>query len=142
MSNESDIQDAILSFLDAALPEKVVEQAIPDSQLVPREPVSGQIQPMVALQFGDLQQGQAYSFAGARGDDYILPVYTQALAGDPRIARRLSNRVRNALLGMSFPWTGDIRKRPGGGMFPLVSSNGATEAYVYPASFGILIQFE
>lgn len=141
MSNESDIQDDILEYIDGQFVQNVVEQAIPDSKTVKRNGV-GAIDPYVAVQFGDLQQGVSYSFAGPRGDDYILPVYTQVIAPTPAIARKLSNKVRDVLLGESFPWTGSVRKRPGGAMFPLVASTGATEAYIYPASFGILIQYD
>lgn len=141
MSNEDQIQEAFLALLDSALPEKVIEQAIPDADLVERDPVSGVILPYVAVQFGDLQQGRATSFCGPRGDDYILPIYVQALGPTPRIARRLANRVRDAILGNDVKFSGSVRKRAGGGMYPLVTSNGATEAYIMPASFGVLIQY-
>ena len=139
-SNENDIEEAILAHLRASLPQNVYEQAIPDSKTVIRN-AAGDVDPYVAIQFGDLQQGRAYSFTGPRGDDYILPIYTQAIAGDPRIARRVANKIRDVMLGEDFPWTGNIRKRAGGGMFPIVSSNAATEAYVFPASFGLTIQY-
>lgn len=141
MSNENQIQDDILEFLDNAVPERVYEQAIPDDQTVLRDE-NGFMFPYVAVQFGDLQAGFSYSFAGPRGDDYILPIYIQAIAPEPRIARRLANRIRNALLGEDFKYAGSVRKRSGGGMFPLVTSNGATEAYLMPASFGLLVQFD
>lgn len=141
MSNETQIQEDLLALLEAALPEKVVEQAIPDADLVERDPVSGAILPYVSVQFGDLQQGKGYSFSGPRGDDYIMPVYVQAIAPTPQIARRLGNRVRDVMLGNSVKFTGSVRKRAGGGMYPLVTSNGATEAYLMPSSFGLLIQY-
>lgn len=141
MSNENQIADEILLYLDNALAQAVIEQAIPDSKTVKRNAV-GAIDPYVAIQFGDIQQGQAFSFAGPRWDDYILPVYTQVVAPDPAIARRVGAKVRDVFLGASFPWTGSMRKRAGGAMFPIVSSSGATEAYIMPASFGVLIQFD
>jgi hypothetical protein len=140
ISSEEEAQEAILAYLAATLPEDIHEQAIPNSQTVLRNSV-GEIDPYIAIQFGDLQQGSTTSFAGPIGDDYILPVYIQAIAPSARIARRIGNRIRRAMLGQSFPWTGSVRKRPGGGMFPIVTSNGATEAYQSPASFGILIQY-
>lgn len=139
-TSEEQIQEDILEYLAGALSQPVVEQAIPDSNTVVRN-AAATIEPYVAIQFGDLQVGRTTSFAGPGGDDYILPIYTQAVAPTPRIARRISNRVRLALIGAPFDWAGQVRKRPGGGMFPLVTSNGATEAYQFPASFGVLIQF-
>lgn len=139
-TSEEQVQEEILAHLETVLAQPVVEQAIPDSKTVRRNSV-GAVEPYVAIQFGDLQVGSTTSFAGPVGDDYILPVYTQAVGSTARIARQVSNRVRLALIGASFDWAGQIRKRPGGGMFPIVSSNGATEAYQFPASFGVLIQF-
>lgn len=141
ISSEEEAQEEILEFLRTTLaPQKVVEQSVPDSQTVIRNEV-GQITPYVAIQFGDLQLGRTQSFAGPIGADYILPVYTQAVAHRADYARRLSNRVRKAMIGANFSWTGSVAKRPGGGMFPIVSSNAATEAYQFPASFGVLIQY-
>lgn len=141
VTSEEQVQEEILTFLNSVIVEKVVEQGIPNSQTVLRDPGTGNILPYVAVQFGDTQQGLTHSMIGPVGDDYVIPVYTQVIAADPRIARRISNRIRLAMIGKSFQWTGSIRKRPGGGMFPLTSSNGATEAYMMPASFGVPLQF-
>lgn len=140
-SSEESVQEDILAYLDATLAQPVTEQAIPDSSTVIVDKVSKMINPYVAVQFGDLQQGYTHNMAGPIGDDYYLPVYTQAIGSTPKIARQVANRVRLAMIGMSFNWTGSIRKRPGGGMFPLISSNGATQAYMMPASFSVLIQY-
>lgn len=142
MSNETAIQEAFLTVLENGLPQKVVEQSIPDVDTVERDEKSGMVIPYVSVQFGDLQQGRGYSFSGPRGDDYILPIYVQAVAPTPAIARRVGNLVRSVILGSDVKFSGSVRKRAGGGMFPIVSSNGATEAYVMPASFGVLIQYE
>ena len=141
MSNETAIQEDIIAFLDASFPEPLVEQAVPDSRTVRRNG-AGDVDPYIAYSFGDLQQGRAYSMAGPRGDDYEMPIYTQVIAPNAAIARRLGNKLRDVLLGAGVPCSGSIRKRPDGGMFPLVASNGATEAYIMPASFGVLIQFD
>lgn len=141
MSNETAIQEDIIALLDAAFAQPLVEQAVPDSKTVLRNG-AGDVDPYIAYSFGDLQQGRAHSMAGPRGDDYEMPIYTQVVAPDPGIARRLGNKLRSVLLGEDVPWSGSIRKRAGGGMFPLVASNGATEAYIVPASFGVLIQFD
>lgn len=141
MSNETAIQEAIIAYLESSFVQPLVEQAIPDSNTVKRNSV-GAIDPYIAFRFGDTQQGRAYSMSGPRGDDYEMPIYTEVVAPTPKIARQLSNKVRDVLLGESFPFSGSVRKRAGGGMFPLVTSNSATEAYIMPASFGVLIQFD
>lgn len=143
VTSEEQVQEDILEYLEGifhARNQKVVEQSIPNSQTVLRNS-QGQIEPYIAIQFGDLQEGRLHNMAGPRGDDYVMPVYTQVIAPSPKIARRIANRLRNAMIGASFGWTGSVRKRPGGGMFPIVTSNGATEAYQMPASFGVLIQY-
>jgi hypothetical protein len=141
MSNENDVIEDILAFIDAGMPQKVVEQAIPNTKTVLRN-TSGDIEVYIAVQFGDGQEGRTHSFNGPRGDDYIIPVYTQVVAPDPAIARRVAAKLRDLMLGASFTHAGQVRKRPGGGMFPIVTSNGATEAYQMPASFGVPIQFD
>lgn len=141
MSNETVIQEGIIALLESSFAQPLVEQAVPDSKTVLRNS-AGDVDPYIAYSFGDIQQGRAYSMAGPRWDDYDMPLYIQVVAPDAGIARRLGNKVRDVLLGEGFPWTGSIRKRPGGGMFPLVASTGATEAYIMPASFGVLIQFD
>lgn len=139
--NIVEIQDAILEHLDSSLPQRVVEQSIPDSETVLRDS-RGNIQNYVAIQFGDLQvKYRGQGFAGVRNDDYELPVYVQAISPDPRTARVIAgSKVLSSLLGMKQDWTGQIRKRPGGGMWPIISSNQATEAYVFPVSFGVTVQ--
>lgn len=142
MSNETAIQEGIIALLESSFAQPLVEQAIPDSKTVLRNEVTGDIDPYIAYSFGDMQQGQAHSMAGPRWDDYETPIYIQVVAPEAGIARRLGNKVRDVLTGESVPWSGSIRKRPGGGMFPLVASTGATEGYIMPASFGVLIQFD
>lgn len=133
-------QEEILALLDAAFVQPVVEQGIPDIETVRR--VNGAIEPYIAVQFGDLQQGSTYSMVGPRGDDYVLPIYFQCIAPSVKIARQLQNKVLDTMLGAGFPWSGNVRKRPGGGMFSMTNSNSATEAYTMPASFGLTVQFE
>jgi hypothetical protein len=140
-SSEETIQEDILAFLNDAIAQPVIEQSIPDSQTVLRNS-AGDIQPYVAVQFGDSQQQGSRAMAGPLGDDYVIPIYTQAIGPTPKIARQIANRVRAALLGAAFEWSGTLRKRPGGGMFPITSSNGATECYQTPASFGLMYQFK
>lgn len=134
-------QEQFLLDLAADVRMKVIEQGIPDTFTVARND-KGQIDPYVAVQFGDLQQGYRFSMAGPEGDDYYLPVYMQVVAPLPKIARQGANRVLSACLGKSnFPWGGSMRKKPGGNMYPIVTTDGATEAYQFPSSWHLLVQF-
>lgn len=141
MSTLNQTQEEILTLLRSEFAQPIVEQGVPDIDTVLRNP-SGQIDPYIAIQFGDLQQGRAFSFVGPRGDDYVMPVYFQCIAPKVGIARDLHNKLLNVFLGEYFPWSGNVRKRPGGGMFTMTNSNSATEAYTMPASFGVPVQFE
>lgn len=134
-------QEEILSLLRSQFAQEIVEQGIPDIRTVRRN-AANEIDPYIAIQFGDLQQGRGTSMVGPRGDDYILPIYFQCIAPEVGIARGLQNKVLDVMLGAGFPWSGNVRKRPGGGMFTMTNSNSATEAYTFPASFGLTVQFE
>lgn len=140
MSTIGATQEEILALLDAQFVQPIVEQGIPDINTVLRH--NGQIVPYIAIQFGDLQNSTGKSFIGPRGHDYDMPIYVQCVAPDPKIARQLQNKLVNVLLGISFDWSGNMAKRPGGGMFPMTNSNSATEAYVSASSFGLPVQFE
>lgn len=140
MLNLVDVQDEILNRLATKLPIPLVEQAIPDEDTVRK--VSGKIEPYAAIQFGDLQDRAAgRGFSGVRGNDYELPIYVQVVAAETTKARKIaSGVVLDALLGFSLDWAGEVRKKSGGNMWPLVNSNGATEAYLYPSSWAITVQ--
>lgn len=133
------IQDDLLAYLETTMVLPVIEQGIPDIGTL-KLTDAGQVSPFYAIQFGHLQRGKAYSFAGPRGDDYVLPFYTQSVAPEIRLARRMGNAMTNAVLGMSFDWAGQVRIRAEGWSYPITSSTASTEAYQMPASFGILVQ--
>lgn len=141
MLNIYDVTEAILEYLDTAIPQDVIEQAVPNPDQVLRDS-KGRIKNYVAVQFGDLQVRETgNNLAGVRYSDYDLPIYAQVIAGTPQIAREIAyKKVLDALTGMDFQWTGEVRKRSGGAMWPLISSNGATEAYMFPVSFGVTVQ--
>lgn len=141
MPSISQTQEEILELLRGEFAQPIVEQGIPDISTVKRN-LAGEIDPYIAVQFGDLQQGRATSMVGPRGDDYVLPIYVQCIAPEVGIARELQNKILDVMLGAGFPWSGNVRKRPGGGMFTMTNSNSATEAYTFPASFGLTVQFE
>lgn len=135
---EDDLEDAIRAAFEPAY--TVVEQAVPNTKTVLRDS-KGKVLSYLSFQFGDLSEGSTHSMVGAEGDDYRIPVYIQAISGDAKKARRIARKAIRTLLGLSFPWSGEIRKRPGGGMWSVVQSDGATEAYMFPASFSILVQY-
>lgn len=139
--NIVDIQDEIFDFLESAVsPYPLEEQGVPDADTVRKE--GGKILPYIALQFGDLQRrANGETFAGVRTFDYELPIYVQVCAANPRDVRRIANGVvLDKLLGFSSQWTGEVRKRPGGAMWPITNSTGATEAYVFPTSYALTVQ--
>lgn len=134
------IYDDILEHLEEALPgQEVVLQAIPDFKQVKRN-VIGEIVPFYALQFGDLQQGRARSMYSVRGDDYILPIYIQCISPEPRTTLGLHAQLMDVFLGKRFPYTASTRKFSGGGMYPITNTDNATEAYMMPASFSVIVQ--
>jgi hypothetical protein len=141
MPNVNSIQSDTLAYLDAQFTQKIIEQSLSDISLAPRN-ATGAIEPYIAVTWGDLQNGNTEGFTGPRSRDYILPIYIQCIAPKPEIARSLHNKVLDKMLGWGTTWSGQVRKRPGGGMFAVTNSNQATEAYAFPASFGLVLQFE
>ena len=138
--NLMDIYDDILGYLDQALPgQEIVLQAIPDYKTVKRN-VINEIMPFYAVQFGDLQQGRARNMASVRGDDYILPIYIQCISPDPRTTLGLHAQLMDVILWKRFPYTANTRKFSGGGMYPITNTDNATEAYMMPASFSVIVQ--
>lgn len=139
--NLGQTQSEILTHLDTNLAPPVVEQAIVDIDNVRRNS-AGDIDPYYAVQMAMPMQQGATSFNGPRSDDYVQVVYVQAVAPTPTLARQMGNKLWDVFLGMNFPWTGSVRQRSGGAFLPMVNSNNATEAYVMPASFGVVMQVE
>lgn len=140
MLNLVEIQDFIFDHLKTKIPQPLYEQGIPDADTVIK--VGGKVQPYVALQFGDLQErASGRGFSGVRYNEYDLPIYIQVVAADPRVARKIASEgVLSAMLGLQTAWTDEVRKRPGGGMWPIANSNGATEAYLVPSSWAVVVQ--
>lgn len=133
------VQDEIVAFLEANFAQAFVHQAIPDTQTVKRN-TQGKIEPYFAYRFGQPVQQGSEGFAGAFHADYRLPVYIEAISPDPGVGQRMANKLTRVFLGAGFSWAGEVRQRSGGPMFPMVQSTGATEAYVFPSSFGLLTQ--
>lgn len=133
------IQDKILQEMDDRFAQKIVEQTIPDSETVLRDD-RGNVIPYISIQFGDIRRGRSKNMATVRGDDYILPLYVQAIAPDPTACRKIYNKVIREMVGLKLPYAGVITKSSWGAMWTIANSTNATEAYMYPCSFSVLIQ--
>lgn len=133
------VQDAVWAEITRNFVQPLIETGIPDAESVRRNP-SGGVDPYIAIQFGDLQQAPTRNMGGVQNDDYYLPVYIQCLAPSAKLARRMSNKMTRVILGFQTRFSGQVRKRPGGGMFPVQSSTGATEAFISPASYAVTVQ--
>lgn len=139
--NLREIKNQLRDYFNTALVDEVYEQAVPDAQSVLRNS-DGTVKPYIAFQFGDLQRmyGGARGLSGVRNDDYELPIRFQALAPDPAMASDMADGIIDKILGYTSEQTGEVRKRPGGGMFSIVNTNGATECYTFPVSYAVTVQ--
>lgn len=143
----SQIKDDIDDFLRTEIfpGQTVYAQSMGDDTILEPIGTSSRFKPYVARQFGDIQQWGATSFAGAIGDDYVLPLYLKVVvnndgssAGIPT-GEKLSDMATMKMLGASFEWTGEIRKRLSGVQTP-IEKGGSVMAIAFPLSFGLLIQ--
>lgn len=134
-------QDDLLSFINAEFAEKVVEQSIEDHLLVERD-AQGRLKPYIAVDFGDTAEAGARTFAGPRTYDYSLPIRCRVIADKPSTARRLSNKLVRVMLGFSTEWSGGVTKSRAAGLFPITTSNAATEAYQMVAGFNLTLQLQ
>lgn len=136
------IQSAAEAALKAILPnQQVDERAVPDIKQVPFNS-AGSFNPFVTHQFGDLQPWGPNSMIGPTGDDYVLPWRIQVVAPTMALSREIGNRVLAGVLGQSFAWSGQVRKRVSGAIYPLHNSDGSAEAYIMPLAFGLVVQLE
>lgn len=140
MLNIVQVQDGILSHLRSEIPQEVYEQGVTDAQTVRK--TNGKIVPYVAIQFGSLSpRERGRGFTGVRTFDHDLSMQVQVVAADPTIARKIMyENVYDAMVGLSLPWTGEVYPDRIGGVFPIVTSNGATEAYQYASGFVVTLQ--
>ncbi len=137
-----EVQEWLLDLLRTHLPQEVREVSIPDSDTLEYDPITGRAKPYYALQFGDIYkvEGSSSGFTGPRYDDHTLPIYVQAVASDATVARKLYNRLNDLMMGSHSEVTTGVYKRFSGGSWPIVGSNYATEAYIFPSGFGVNFQ--
>lgn len=140
MLNIVQVQDGILNHLRAQVTPQVHEQGVTDAQTVKK--VNGVLVPYIAIQFGSLSPRQrGRGFTGVRTFDHDLSMQVQVVASNPTIARKIMfEDVYDAMVGLSLPWTGEVYPDRIGGVFPIVTSNGATEAYQYASGFVVTLQ--
>lgn len=140
MLNIVEVQDQIFTSLETAIPQKLYEQGIPDADTIRK--VGGKVVPYVALQFGTLADTRSgRSFSGARTFDYELPVQVQVVAADPSVARKIMfSNVYSAIVGLQVKWISEVVPDRIGGVFPITTSSGATEAYQYASGFKCTLQ--
>lgn len=136
------IQSNAEAALKAIVPaQQVDEKAVPDIKQVAFN-ANGSFDPFITYQFGDLQPWGPTSFTGPLGDDYVMPWRIQVTAPTMDLARRIGNQVLFGVLGQSFAWAGQVRKRVSGAIYPLHNSDGSSEAFIMPMSFGLVVQLE
>lgn len=141
MYSLEEAQEAILAFIDAEFVQDVYEQSISDLTLVSRD-AQGRLKPYIAVDFGDTAEAGARTFAGPRTYDYALTIRCRAIAPTPKIARQLGNKLVRKMLGFSTDWSGGITKSRAAGLFPITTSNVATEAYQMAVGFNLTLQLQ
>lgn len=140
MLNVVEKQDEIIEWINSQLSVELYEEGVPDAFTVRK--VGGKVVPYAAIQPGMPQRrGGGTGFEGVRFNDYTFPFQIQVIAANPTKARKIAcGELFNAALGYSTSFTGEMEQRPGGQMFSITTSNGATEAYQYATSWGITVQ--
>lgn len=113
--------------------QQVYEGGVPTAETLIRN--GDELDPYIVVDFGDLSRGRGSSFAGPRGDDYMLPVRLIAVAHNTTIARQLRTKGTDSLLGYTPIYAGPMHKRPGGGTFVVTDDNGSAVAYLAPSMF-------
>ena len=132
-------QQQFIDTLAAEFVQPAFEIAIPEPNTVKRN-AAGKIEPYLTYQFGDISDGYSETFAGATSNDFWLPFYVQAIAGDAATARRIGNKLVRVFLGDTHEFGGQVRKRFGGSIFPVANADGTVIAYIFPISLGVKIQ--
>lgn len=135
-------QDEILSFLQDSLPQPVYEESVPDGDTLKRNHL-GQIDPYLAVQFGDVYARGVRSMIGQKGHDYSMSFAVQVVSPDANIGRKISNRVLSLILGKQFTYApGGVEKLPvGGALMTINQSDPATQAYMVPSWYKIVIHY-
>ena len=140
MLNVVEVQDRFIEWLDSKLPIPLYEEGVPDAETVRK--VDGKIVPYAAVQPGMPQKmAQGRGFSGVRANDFSFPFQVQVVAADAAVARRIAcGPLFDAALGFSDDWTGEMDQRPGGQLYSITTSTGATECYQYATNWAVTVQ--
>lgn len=140
MLSAVEAQDKFIDWIAGKLPIPLYEEGVPDAYTVRK--VDGKIEPYAAIQPGMPQtRATGRGFSGVRNNDYTFPFQIQIVAADPTQARKIAcGPLLDAALGFSDDWMGEMDQRPGGQLYGITTSNGATECYQYATNWGITIQ--
>lgn len=141
MFSLEEAQEAVLQYINSEFAESVYEQSISDDLLVERD-ARGKLKAYIAVDFGDTAESGARTFAGPMTYDYNLPIRCRVVADKPSTARRISNKLVRVMLGYSTDWSGGVTKSRAAGLFPITTSNMATEAYQMAVGFNLTLQLQ
>lgn len=140
MLNIVEVQDSIIETLRDELNFPVYEQGVEDAMTVKK--VAGRVEPYVAIQFGSMTpRARGRTFVGVRTFDYELAMQVQVVAASGELARKIMyGNVYDVMIGLRFRWLSQIEPDRIGGLFPITTSNGATEAYQAASGFRATLQ--
>ena len=136
-----ELQEKILAHMRANIDTPIYRSGVPDEVGIRRND-AGKVTPYIAVQFGSVPNVYTgKSFGGVRGDDFDLNLYVQVVAADSSLADKISHKVVwNTLLGYEPQDNGEMEPIRLGAALPVNASNGATEAYMAPSSYGVSVQ--
>lgn len=140
MLNVVEKQDEFIQWISERLPIPLYEEGIPDADTVRK--VNGKVVSYAAIQPGMPQRlASGRGFTGVRNNDYHMPFQIQVISANASEARKIACGVLfDAALGYMRQYTGETDQRPGGQLFSITTSNGATEAYQYAVGFAFPLQ--
>lgn len=140
MLNVIEKQDEFINWISSQISIPVYEEGVPDADTVRK--VNGKVEPYAAIQPGMPQRlASGRGLTGVRDNDYSFPYQIQVIAANPTKARKIAcGELFNASLGFQSSFTGEMEQRPGGALYSITTSNGATEAYQYNTGWAVTVQ--
>lgn len=141
MYSLEEAQDSILEYLDQQFAQEIIEQSLEDDKQVKRN-AQGRIVPYIAVDFADISEAGARTMAGPKTYDYTLTIRARVIADTPTNARKIGNKLVRVMLGFSTDWSGGVTKSRAAGLFPITTTNNATEAYQMATGFNLTLQLQ
>lgn len=141
MLNVVEKQDEFIEWVASRIPVPLYEEGIPDADTV-RKTRDGKVISYAAIQPGMPQRlASGRTYTGVRSNDYSVPFQIQVISANASEARKIAcGPLFDAALGWITAYTGETEQRPGGQLFSITTSNGATEAYQYATGFAFTLQ--